>query len=228
MQGNYEIEIKSLLGTLDAANRLKKNIIEIDASAGPVAVSNQQNHYFEGGDVHSLTEKIAPLLKEEEALSLKKIAKEATKLSVRTRWIEVEGTARIVVKASLGADSSANGVVRAELDAVVPALSLDDLDALVLSAGYRYQAKWSRSREEYRLGDVAICIDKNAGYGYLAEFERVITDAHEADVAKADIVLLMERLGVTELSQERLERMFAYYNTHWQEYYGTDKIFTIE
>jgi hypothetical protein len=38
----------------------------------------------------------------------------------------------------------------------------------------------------------------------------------------------MKELGVKELDQKRLERMFAFYNTHWPEYYGTDKIFTIE
>jgi hypothetical protein len=38
----------------------------------------------------------------------------------------------------------------------------------------------------------------------------------------------MGKIGAEELPQERLERMFTYYNTHWQDYYGTDKIFTIE
>jgi hypothetical protein len=39
---------------------------------------------------------------------------------------------------------------------------------------------------------------------------------------------LMKECGVEELPQERLERMFAFYNTHWPDYYGTEKIFTIE
>jgi len=38
----------------------------------------------------------------------------------------------------------------------------------------------------------------------------------------------MESLGVRELPQDRLERMFKFYNSHWREYYGTDKIFTVE
>jgi len=38
----------------------------------------------------------------------------------------------------------------------------------------------------------------------------------------------MAALGVQELPNARLERMFTYYNQHWQEYYGTDKVFTIE
>jgi len=38
----------------------------------------------------------------------------------------------------------------------------------------------------------------------------------------------MKRAGLEELDQARLARMFAYYNAHWSEYYGTEKIFVIE
>jgi len=226
MSGSYEVEIKSLLGSAEAADQLRKRIYEIDSDAGPIATSKQLNHYFEGGDPNVLAENISPRLSGEESALMRRIANEATKISVRTRG--ADGTARIVLKASLGTDSSANGVIRAELDSIVPNLSLDELDAEVLSAGYTYQAKWSRAREEYRLGDVAICLDKNAGYGYLAEFEKVINDAQEADTAKTDIVALMEQLNVAELPQDRLERMFAHYNAHWPEYYGSDNIFIID
>ena len=73
-----------------------------------------------------------------------------------------------------------------------------------------------------------ITIDKNAGYGYLAEFERLVDDRKQVEEAKKDLLNLMDELGVEELSQDRLERMFAHYNRHWAEYYGTDKMFVIE
>jgi hypothetical protein len=75
---------------------------------------------------------------------------------------------------------------------------------------------------------VNVTLDKNAGYGWLAEFELVVDDA--AKVAEADHTVrnLMQTLGVEILPQDRLERMFAYYNAHWPEYYGTDKIFVVE
>jgi hypothetical protein len=38
----------------------------------------------------------------------------------------------------------------------------------------------------------------------------------------------MQELGVDELAQDRLARMFAHYNQNWPDYYGTDKTFTIE
>jgi hypothetical protein len=38
----------------------------------------------------------------------------------------------------------------------------------------------------------------------------------------------MAELGIEELDAARLERMFAYYNAHWPEYYGTEKVFDIQ
>jgi hypothetical protein len=73
-----------------------------------------------------------------------------------------------------------------------------------------------------------VTIDRNAGYGYLAEFERVIEDEAKAGAVQDELRALMAELGVEELPQDRLERMFAHYNAHWPEYYGTEKIFTIE
>jgi len=102
------------------------------------------------------------------------------------------------------------------------------LDQVLFDAGFSYQAKWSREREEYKLGDINICLDKNAGYGYLAEFEAVLEDASETEEAKERIYELMKRMEVEELGQDRLARMFEYYNNNWQDYYGTDKVFTLE
>ena len=136
--------------------------------------------------------------------------------------------AKIVMKASIGDDSSSNGIMRMEIEATVPGFTLDALDEEVLKAGYSYQAKWSRTREEYKLKDISVCLDKNAGYGYLAEFEKVIQDGEKAEDTKAYLVGIMEGLGLEELRQDRLERMFTYYNEHWPEYYGTEELFVIQ
>jgi adenylate cyclase class IV len=225
MTDTYEIEIKSLLGAAEEAERLRSALRKIDPSVSLASSYSQLNHYFEGGDPAKLAEALAPHVSPEALEKMRTIASEGKSLSVRTR--EMNGETRMVMKASIGSDSSDNGVMRLEVEEAVP-LSLDELDALVLSCGFTYQAKWSRTREEYRLGDVAVCLDKNAGYGYLAEFEKVVHDAGEAERARAELEELMGRLGVSELPQDRLERMFSHYNAHWQEYYGTDNIFTIE
>jgi hypothetical protein len=38
----------------------------------------------------------------------------------------------------------------------------------------------------------------------------------------------MQELDLKELSQDRLERMFKFYNENWRDYYGTEKVFNIE
>jgi|CXWL01.1.fsa_nt_gi adenylate cyclase class IV len=222
----YEIEIKSLLGNDDSARVFRTTLVERypEVSFGPV--ETQLNHYFEGGDPHAVIEKVVPYVSEEEGTRLTKIATEGNNISVRTR--EVAGTARFIMKASVGDDSSSNGVARAEVDIEISYVSLEELDGLVLSAGYTYQAKWSRSRESLEIENTTICLDRNAGYGYLVEFERVVDDAQHIEDTKRELERLMAELGTKELPQERLERMFAHYNANWAEYYGTDKVFTIE
>lgn len=222
----YEIEVKSLLGSAEAADALRARMFAIDENAGPIASSSQLNHYFEGGDVHALYERMKEKIPAGEAEKMRKISEEGKKISVRTR--NADGDVRIVLKASIGDDSSENGVMRMEVDATVPGVSLDELDQEVRDSGYTYQAKWSRAREEYRVNGVDVCLDQNAGYGFLAEFEKVVEDVEESEGARAQIDALMEQLGVVELAQDRLERMFAHYNQNWPEYYGTDKIFIID
>ena len=133
----------------------------------------------------------------------------------------------LVVKASVDAGTSAHTVSRMEFEEAVD-VTLDALDVLVQEAGYTYQAKWSRAREEYTYKGMNVCLDKNAGYGYLAEFEKIVADEDSLDAVRSEIDAVMAELGVEELSQDRLERMFAHYNQNWPEYYGTDKTFTVE
>jgi adenylate cyclase class IV len=224
-QNAYEIEIKSLLGDDQAAHDFRNKIAGNFPGIGASLRETQLNHYFEGGDIATLAARIAPYLTEEAREKLESIAARGSNVSVRTRAVGEE--ARFIVKASLGSDSSENGVVRAELDIPMPDLTLDELDQLVLDAGYQYQAKWSRAREAYELDGVTVCLDRNAGYGYLVEFEKVVDDEAKAAEAEAEVRAMMALFGVEELPQDRLERMFAHYNANWPEYYGTNKVFII-
>lgn len=222
---NYEVEVKSLLGSRERADEIRAKLKEIDPACECLSRNKQLNHYFTGGDIGNLAEIARDQLMPEAAERLDDLASRAMEYSVRTR--DKDGQILLVVKASVGADSSSNGVARIEFEENVQ-LTLEELDKLVLSAGFTFQAKWSREREEYQVEGLNITLDKNAGYGWIAEFEKVVDDPAKLDAAKADIVAFMQKIGAEELPQERLERMFTYYNTHWQDYYGTDKIFTIE
>jgi len=226
---HFEIEIKSLLGAKEKAETLKGKFLQRFPEAKLKSQTAQLNHYFTGGDMDALFELLSPHFSEEQRVSLRKILHEGKNHSVRTRQTGTgdERQVLFVVKASIDDSTSSNGVMRMEFEEAV-SLTLDELDDLLLSAGLEYQAKWSRDREEYVADDIALCLDKNAGYGYLAEFEKIVHVAEEADGVKRELLALMEELGVEELPQDRLERMFAHYNAHWPEYYGTENIFTIE
>ena len=219
----YEIEIKSLLGNKKKADILSKKIYE---RGGKLTAKNKQlNHYFIASDVVKFKDTLSPHIDKSKRLLFQKILNEGKNLSIRTR--DTDDKVLLVIKASIGNDTSANGVSRLEFESEMK-MKLDDLDKLLLNAGLKYQAKWSREREEYRLDDTSICLDKNAGYGYLAEFEKVVTDRALADSVKNELLGIMKDFEVKELPQDRLERMFAYYNQNWRDYYGTEKIFNIK
>ena len=220
----YEIEIKSLLGDKDSAEALKRRMQALDRACVRTAVNVQLNHYFKDGDMAVLFEKTKKFFDPAARERFQKILGKGSEFSVRTR--QKDDMVLLVIKASVDDGTSANAIARIEFEEPVP-LTLVALDALLEEAKFSYQAKWSRAREEFTYRGITVCLDCNAGYGYLAEFEKVIEDDRMLNSVRAKLVALMAELGVAELPQDRLERMFAYYNEHWPEYYGTDKTFTI-
>jgi adenylate cyclase class IV len=222
---SFEVEIKSLLGSKERAEDVRTAMKKADPACALTSRNKQLNHYFEGGKLSEIEKAVSSHVSKEARVRFRDIAEKAKGFSVRTR--DKDGTVLLVVKASVGDYTSANGISRIELEEKIP-VTLDELDKMILESGFKYQAKWSREREEYVCKGVNVTLDKNAGYGWLAEFERVVDDKTQLSSAEAQIRALMHELQVEELPQDRLERMFAFYNSHWPEYYGTDKIFVIE
>ncbi len=224
---HYEIEVKVLLGHEEAANLLMKQIESHGYKPKLIWENAQKNHYF----VHEATEKflthVEKHLPHEEKEGFQKVMKDGKNHSIRTR--EVAWDTILVVKASVDDTSSENGVARMEWEYIFPKKPIEEVDALVLESGGKYQAKWSRKRKEYDLGDgMVVCLDKNAGYGYLAEFEKITHDTEGIEDIKKEIIALIEKLWHKELDQSKLARMFDFYNKNWKEYYGTEKVFSIE
>ena len=231
---HFEIEVKSLLGEEHNALALKEKMHGLDPTCALVSTNKQLNHYFEpasteqadkGGDMQELYEAVAHLFGEVERAKLKTTIDRGKEFSIRSRQRDEE--ILLVVKASIDEGTSANTIKRMEFEEPV-AITLDELDALLLGAGFSYQAKWSREREEYAYKGASVCLDKNAGYGYLAEFEKIVHNEEEADEVRDEIDALMNELEVVELEQDRLARMFSFYNANWPDYYGTEKVFIIE
>lgn len=222
---HLEIEIKSLLGSQEKADALLAKMKSRDSELVETSTNAQLNHYFEGGSLEAAQSATAHLFTPAQAAKLAVIVERAAEFSLRTRQRDSE--VLLVVKASVDSGSAANSVSRLEFEEPV-ALSLLDLDQLLLDAGFTYQAKWSRTRREYAYKGINVCFDKNAGYGYLAEFEKVVPDGTSVAATRSELESLMAELAVEELDQARLARMFAYYNQNWAEYYGTEVIFVIE
>lgn len=220
----YEVEIKSLLQTEENAQKLRDKLEEQG-----IKLSNkysQLNHYFSGdGDFAKLEADLLPLFDGEKKEKLKKILEDGSGHSLRTR--EMNKEVFFVVKASVDDTTSENGILRMEFEEKVDA-SLGDLDKILEESGFDYQAKWSRNREEYNKDNFYITIDKNAGYGYVSEFEIETEDQDGLADAKQEILDFMGELGLLELSQDRLERMFKFYNENWRDYYGTENVFNVE
>ena len=223
---SYEVEIKSLLGSKANAEKLKAGLHRAYPDITFVSKGKQLNHYFNTpADLSSLKDGLSHMIPVDKREAFDHILSQGKKISVRTR--DADGRVILVIKASVGDDTSSNGVKRVEFEVTVKQ-NLAELDTILLDAGCTYQAKWSREREEYAAGDMHVCIDKNAGYGYLAEFERVTSDEASLEEVRNDLLSVMDKLGFAELPQDRLERMFAHYNAHWPDYYGTEKTFIVE
>ncbi len=222
---HFEIEVKSLLGEVEQAEALKNKLFALDPDCTCVSKNKQLNHYFSNGEISDLFQQTEHLFSDEQKGKFQILVERGSDFSVRTRQRDDE--VLLVAKASIDGGTSENSVKRMEFEEPVT-LTLAELDELVLASGFSYQAKWSREREEYSYKGANVCLDKNAGYGYLAEFEKIVTDETEVDKVRAEIAELMTELEVFELDQDRLARMFAYYNENWLDYYGTDKVFLIE
>lgn len=227
---SYEVEIKSLLGSPERAEKVRQAMKKVDPSTHLTSENKQLNHYFEGGDLKALAEYFSPQFPEETRQKFLDLVNRAKTYSVRTR--DKDGEIILVVKVAVDDTTSENGISRMELenkmDPSSGIKSIDQLDKLITATGFKVQAKWSRERQEYLCKGVNVTLDRNAGYGWLAEFELVVDDQSKVADANHTIRNLMQELGVEELAQDRLDRMFKHYNENWKRYYGTDKIFVVE
>jgi predicted adenylyl cyclase CyaB len=222
----YEVEIKSLLANQEDADALVQKMRVSDPQFQEQGRHRQLNHYFVGGHLSALCENLKSHIEPGKLPKFRDMAVRARDYSVRTRLADKDVI--LAIKASVDDTSSSNGTARMEFEAKTPHLTLEQLDELVTKAGFDYQAKWSRERMEFKYRGLNVSIDKNAGYGFVAEFESQVDDPAAVRSAKETVRAVMNELGVVELPQDRLERMFAHYNKNWRDYYGTERTFVLE
>lgn len=221
----YEIEIKSLLGSQERTDELLSTVKLLDPDMEQVNEQYQLNHYFKNGNIARLIEEFKTELSEGQQSLLHEIAKRATSVNVRSR--QKNDSVLLIVKGSLDKSSAAHSHQRMEFETPLP-LAINELDQRIQRAGWGLEAKWQAERKMYAALGLTLDVFFTPGYGYMIEFEKVVTDDTDRETAHRQVVDVMNKLGVEELPNDRLERMFAYYNEHWPEYYGTRNIFTIK
>jgi hypothetical protein len=220
---SIEVEIKSWLKSEFNAIELQKKLTR---SGWILNKTNSQlNHYFVGDNFFDLKAIEKDYFVSPDAIEkLNDILKIGSNFSLRTR--KKNDKSFLIIKVSTDNTSSSNGITRLEFEEEV-SIDLLVLDEILLDFGFVYQAKWSRFRQEFQNSSspISICIDKNAGYGYLAEFEQ-LTKTDDLLEIKSNILSLMKSFDLEELDQKLLAKMFEHYNNNWLNYYNTDNTFT--
>lgn len=113
---------------------------------------------------------------------------------------------------------------RDEIEVKVDRKDFLALDDILRSLGYEYDTKWYRKRREYKLDNLNITIDFNAGYGWLTEIEKVVRVGGE-EKAKKEILELAKNIGIKPVKKEFIDKMYHYYKKHWPYYIRTKKVF---
>lgn len=133
----------------------------------------------------------------------------------RTRWDSLDGVSYVV-------KDNANGLVRGESETSHYDLSQDELNHILLTSySYTLQAKWSRLRTDYKIGNFTISVNLNSGYRGVCEVETLLESKEESESALEDCRAILAQLGLEELDSELLEQMFSFYNQNWQDFYAT-------
>jgi len=221
---NIEIEVKILLQSQENAEKFLK-ALKKNSEVKIFEKSSQLNHYFRNWDLNILSNNIKKYLNSEDKIKLEDLINKAKWFSVRTR--KLNDRVILVIKATLNEnEDSINWTWRIEFEADIN-LSINELDELILNSWFEYETKYSRDRIEYRYKDYNVTIDKNSGYWYLAEIEKVVKDKKDLEKITKEIRDEIKLLWFKELSQERIWRMYKHYINVWPHYYGTNNWFNV-
>jgi len=223
-----EVELKALANKLDVQTLF-------DNGYKLTNTEKQLNHYFKVNSIHWVTELFDNLKGHllHKAYTELLEAFKTNDVAIRTRWTEEQDykeNTYLIVKYSLTDTNHQNGISRKEIQINLD-MDLVDLDNLLLDSGLIYASKWSRNRQIYNyVGDEfkdfkhEICLDTNAGYGKVLEIESVVNTEEDALCTEPKLRYILNKLGLEELDINLLEDMFNFYQKHWEEYYGTDKL----
>lgn len=119
-----------------------------------------------------------------------------------------------------------HNVNRDEIEVKTARANFNNLDKILTSLGYKYDTKWYRKRSQYKLGNLNITIDFNAGYGWVTEIERITKKGGEKK-AEEEILKFAKKIGIKPASQKLFDKMYKFYKKNWRHYYKTKTTFDI-
>lgn len=230
----YEVELKvKLNNSFDAVNKFLGEVSK-HGKLEFINFEEQYNHYFTSIDLKELPNSFIDKYKIETDLG--------SNISIRTRSINNKQV-YLVIKSQ---GDSVNGDVRKEYNYRVKE-SLGQLDDILLLAGSKYQSKWSRKRTNYVLSgigshaiecskgeyrqeawDINLSVDKNAGYGYIAELELIAENENESSLALDVLNRFLKKVQYQSLDKGELNIMYQYYVAHWDSFYKSLKLIDIK
>lgn len=221
-----KIEVKIRLKSEIEISDLLAKLSQKDQNFELVKKESQKNNYFVNVDLGALTANLNDFLDLSEQEILKEIMLYAAHVSISTR--EIDGEIVILrIISSNGSKETVTNDLKNKFEKEIT-LSLDELDRLIINSKGIFKAKWSRHTAIYKFLDYTVSIDKNAGYGYICEIEKVVELEIDEENVLEEINKLINELSHSPLEKSELDRMFEYYVEHWEEYYETEKTFELE
>jgi predicted adenylyl cyclase CyaB len=88
------------------------------------------------------------------------------------------------------------------------------MEKMLSAIGINPEIKWFRKRNEFSWKGIRVFVDHTKGYGYILEFERIVSPEKQ-EAAISDLRNKMAELGVEETPKEVFDKAFRDYRKLW-------------
>jgi len=105
---------------------------------------------------------------------------------------------------------------REEIEIVCPKEEFNNLENLLQALGFKVEIRWQRQRRIYCWQGVKVFLDDTKGYGQIIELEKMASEKDKTKV-HAQLVKLIESLGIKITPKEEFNKKFAYYKKNWRK-----------
>ncbi|MGE5456632.1 MAG: CYTH domain-containing protein [Ignavibacteriales bacterium] len=107
---------------------------------------------------------------------------------------------------------------REEMEVLVDNKYRSDLSKMLECLGYEVEIKWFRKRLEGSYQDIKLTIDYTAGYGYIVEVEKIVTDESLIDETKNKLVDILKSFNIEISDKQEFKDKYSDYKINWSKY----------